>query len=128
MKKNLVGFSALSLILVLTLSCSKGIDGPKNPPPIDSFVLSGTNDLSCGKLRLLEAVAKDRSVWSVFFLGDSENPLMIRHEHNMEGKSFTNDYWLDRDMDGRFDEFYRDAYPANTFFAKYPTPCDALKK
>lgn len=113
-------------MLAAMFSCAEKIPGPKNMPPRDFFMLTGANELPCGILSMEEALAKNNA-WSLFFLGNSQNPLLVRHEY-MDGKFFTIDYWLDRDMNGHFDEFFHDIYPANTFFIKYPSPCDAIKK
>ena len=112
-------------LLATFFSCAEKIPGPKNMPPRGFFILTGTSELPCGILSMEETVVKN-SAWSLFFLSKSSNPLLVRYEY-MDGESFTIDYWLDKDMDGSFDEFFRDIYPVNTFFEKYPSPCDAVK-
>ncbi|MFY9462209.1 MAG: hypothetical protein WAP51_03350 [Candidatus Sungiibacteriota bacterium] len=128
------------VILVLSLTLNQGyalgghVKGPKGMPEIKFFTQEYPRHTECGQLTKkthVQRTEKEEITWTIFFSGDSENPLLtiyekLKYGYMVEGFIIA-DFWLDKDQDGHIDYHERNSYPNWTFEKKYPTPCDAIK-
>lgn len=97
------------VILVLSLTLNQGyalgghVKGPKGMPEIKFFTQEYPRHTECGQLTKkthVQRTEKEEITWTIFFSGDSENPLLtiyekLKYGYMVEGFIIA-DFWLDK--------------------------------
>lgn len=128
--KKILGLILGACLLVVSCRASSNIEQPALPVKLEKFEFIEQSVFSCGILTTYQHLEAGLDLekrievveWFAVFLDKSKfpKPLVVG-----VAKGDTVTYWLDRNRDGVFDEFYNDK--AELVF-KYQTPCDVVVK